>query len=183
MYKLPNLPYKYDALEPHISSKQLQIHYQKHHQAYVDGSNKILEENFDPKKFAFQVGGNKLHSLFWQNLSPKAEKKPADQLLSTIEKDFESFDNFKEKFSALAMSVEGAGWATLVYDKEINKLILMQIEKHNVNIYPTLETLLVLDMFEHAYYIDYKNDKGKYIEAFWNIVNWKKVEKRFSSLV
>jgi len=87
-------------------------------------------------------------------------------------------DGLQEKFNKAALSVEGSGWAALAYDKEIDRTLIMQIEKHNVNIYPALEILMVLDMFEHAYYIDYKNEKGKYIDAFWNIVNWEEANKR-----
>ena len=179
-YTLPVLNYGYKDLEPHISEEQLKIHHQKHHQAYVDGANNILTDinNADLKKLAFQIGGYKLHSLFWNNLAPAGARKPAGKLAEYIEKDFGGFDNFKEKFNKAALSVEGSGWAVLAYDKEIDRTLIMQIEKHNVNIYPALEILMVLDMFEHAYYIDYKNEKGKYIDAFWNIVNWEEANKR-----
>ena len=130
------------------------------------------------KKLSFQIGGYKLHSLFWENLKPKGGEEPEGKLAEQIKKDFSSFEIFKEEFNKTALSVEGSGWATLVYDKEIGRLLIMQIEKHNLNIYPTVSILMVLDMFEHAYYIDYKNEKGKYIDAFWNLVNWDKVNER-----
>lgn len=180
-YQLPNLPYGYNSLEPYISEEQLKIHHQKHHQAYVDGANKILKDmdNADLKKLAFQIGGYKLHSLFWNNLVPNSGREPLGKLAEYISKDFNGFEKFKEAFNKTALSVEGSGWAVLAYDKEIDRLLIMQIEKHNVNVYPTLEILLVLDMFEHAYYLDYKNEKTKYIDAFWNIINWEEVNKRF----
>ena len=180
LYQLPELPYGYKDLEPHISEEQLRIHYQKHHQSYVDGANKILEDisNADFKKLAFQIGGYKLHGLFWENLTPDGGGQPAGKLAEYIEKDFGSFENFKENFNKTALSVEGSGWVALVYDGETGRLLIMQIEKHNINIYPTLKILLVLDMFEHAYYIDYKNEKGKYVQAFWPLVNWDEVSGR-----
>ncbi|MEE8131920.1 MAG: superoxide dismutase [Candidatus Paceibacterota bacterium] len=180
LYKLPDLSYGYKDLEPYMSEEQLKIHHQKHHQAYVNGINKILEDigNADLNKLAFQIGGHKLHTLFWGNLSPNGGGEPKEKLVEYIRKDFGSFDNFKDQFSKAAMSVEGSGWAALVHDKETDILLIMQIEKHNVNIYPTLDILLVLDMFEHAYYIDYKNEKAKYVDAFWSLVNWGEVNKR-----
>lgn len=183
-YSLPKLPYDYKDLEPYISEEQLKIHHQKHHQAYVDGSNNILEEVSVSglKKLSFQIGGYKLHTLFWENLKPNGDEKPEGSLLEHIEKDFGGFENFKEQFSKTALAVEGSGWACLVFDKEINKLLIMQIEKHNLNVYPTLEILMVLDMFEHAYYIDYKNEKNKYIDAFWSIINWEEVNKRLGNI-
>jgi len=179
-YRLPELSYSYNELEPYVSEEQLRIHHQKHHQAYVDGVNKILEDTSgaDLKKLAFQIGGYKLHSLFWENLKPNGGGEPEGKLAEYIEKDFGGFENFKEEFTKIALSVEGSGWATLVYDKEIDRLLIMQIEKHNINIYPTFEILLVLDMFEHAYYIDYKNEKAKYVDAFWSLVNWGEANKR-----
>lgn len=180
-YQLPELSYGYKDLCPHLSEYQLKIHHQKHHQAYVDGANKILVDlkNADLKKLAFQIGGHKLHSLFWKNLSPDGGGEPSGKLGEYIKKTYNDFDIFKENFTKTAMAVEGAGWVALVYDEEIDEVVIMQIEKHNTNIYPTLKILLILDMFEHAYYIDYKNEKDKYIGAFWSLVNWEEVIKRF----
>jgi len=179
-YKLPELSYGYNELEPYISEEQLKIHHQKHHQAYVNGANKILEDtdSVDLKKLAFQIGGHKLHSLFWGNLEPNGGGEPTGKIAEYIETDFDGFENFKEVFNKTALSVEGSGWAVLAHDKEIERLLIMQIEKHNMNIYPTVEILMVLDMFEHAYYIDYKNEKTKYVDAFWSLVNWGEVNKR-----
>lgn len=193
-YNLPQLPYGYKDLEPYISEKQLQIHHQKHHQAYVTASNAILEKlakardkNTDLdikstlKELSFNLGGHILHSLFWFNLKPagKTPNKPEESLLDAIIRDFCSFERFKKEFTQAAASVEGSGWAALVFDIEIKKLLIMQIEKHNTNIYPGAEILMVLDVFEHAYYLDYKNERSKYVEAFWNIVNWAEVNERY----
>ena len=193
-YSLPELPYKYGALVPFISEKQLRIHHQKHHAGYVAGINasfeklkKAREKNIDLdmksvlKNQSFHLGGYLLHSLFWNNLTPTNDEKgkPNGNILLAINNEFGSFERFQKEFTQTALSVEGSGWAALAYCKCTNRPILMQIEKHNVNVYPSFKILLVLDVWEHAYYIDYKNDREKYIEAFWKVVNWKKVNERF----
>lgn len=194
-YTLPKLPYAYTDLEPFISSEQLITHHQKHHASYVDGANKVFEklENFKEgridldmkaisKELSFYMGGHKLHSLFWNNMAPANAKEIPSEILKTIEKEFGSFERFKKEFTQAAISIEGSGWMALVYDKNTNRLLLMQIEKHNLNIYPDFDILLVLDLWEHAYYIDYKNERNKFIEAFFNIINWEEVTKRFNSI-
>lgn len=194
-YTLPKLPYAYTDLEPFISSEQLIIHHKKHHASYIDGANKIFEklENFKEgridldmkaisKELSFYMGGHKLHSLFWNNMAPANIKEIPSEVLKAIEKEFVSFERFKKEFTQAAISIEGSGWMALVYDKNTNRLLLMQIEKHNLNIYPDFNILLVLDLWEHAYYIDYKNEKNKFIEAFFNIINWEEVAKRFNSI-
>lgn len=193
IYSLPDLPYDYMALEPYISEEQLKIHHQKHHQAYVNGANAIFEklekarkENYDLdikatlKELSFNIGGHVLHSLFWENLSPAKNSgdKPNGKIAEIIKEEFGSFERFKSEFTKAGQSVEGSGWAALTLDKKTGRPIIMQIEKHNANIYPAFPVLLILDVFEHAYYLDYKNDRAKFIEAFWNIVNWQEVNKR-----
>jgi Fe-Mn family superoxide dismutase len=193
LYVLPKLPYDYGDLQPYMSKEQLTIHHGKHHQAYVNGANAILQK-FDKsrkestdldvkailKELSFNIGGNLLHSLFWNNLAPpkKAGGKPDGVLEEAIDKEFGSFDRFKKEFSQAASSVEGSGWAALTICKQTKRPLIMQVEKHNTNVYPGFHILMVLDVFEHAYYIDYKNDRAKYVEAFWNIVNWSKVKER-----
>ena len=194
LYVLPKLPYDYADLQPYMSKEQLTIHHDKHHQAYVNGANAILQrldkarkEGTDLdvkstlKELSFNIGGNLLHSLFWNNLAPpkKAAGKPAGALGEAIDKEFGNFDRFKKEFSQAASSVEGSGWAALTICKQTKRPIIMQIEKHNTNVYPGFHILMVLDVFEHAYYIDYKNDRGKYVEAFWSLVNWSKANERF----
>lgn len=192
-YTLPKLPYDYKDLEPHISEEQLKIHHQKHHQGYVNNSNKILEQletarkqgtDIDMKStlknLSFNIGGHMLHSLFWPNLTSKSTK-PSNTLAKAINANFGSLERFKKEFSQAANSVEGSGWAALTTDKQTKKLVIAQIEKHNVNLYPNFEILLVLDVWEHAYYLDYKNARTKFVEAFWNIVNWNEVNKRFEA--
>jgi Fe-Mn family superoxide dismutase len=197
-YILPQLPYGYKDLEPYMSEEQLRIHHSKHHQAYVNGANAIFQkidksrkENADIdikstlKELSFNIGGHLLHSLFWENLaSPsKGGGKPGGTLGDIIEKEFGSFERFQKEFSQAALSVEGSGWAALTFCIQTGRPIIMQIEKHNMNIYPTFQILMVLDVFEHAYYIDYKNERAKFIEAFWKIVNWEKVNERLEEVL
>ena len=197
-YVLPKLPYKYKDLEPYISEEQLKIHHEKHHQGYVNGANAIFEklekarkEGIDLdikstlKALSFNVGGHILHSLFWPNLAPsgKGGGEPRGVLSSVIEKEFGSFERFKKEFTEAAVSVEGSGWAALTFCRQTNRPIIMQIEKHNTNIYPIFRILMVLDVWEHAYYLDYKNARAKFVDAFWNTVNWDEVNKRLEELL
>jgi Fe-Mn family superoxide dismutase len=193
LYALPKLPYDYGDLQPYMSKEQLTLHHDKHHQGYVNGANAILQKldkarkegaDLDAKstlkELSFNIGGNLLHSLFWNNLAPpkKAGGKPGGALGDALDKEFGSFDRFKKEFTQAAQSVEGSGWAVLTIDKQTKRPIIMQVEKHNTNVYPGFHILMVLDVWEHAYYIDYKNDRAKYIEAFWNIINWNKPNER-----
>jgi len=196
-YVLPKLPYGYKDLAPHISEEQLRIHYEKHHQAYVNGANAILQkldkarkEGTDLdikstlKELSFNIGGHLLHSLFWGNLTPASKSGgPGKVLNDAIEKEFGSFERFVKEFTQAAVSVEGSGWATLTFCRQTKRPLIMQIEKHNTNVYPTFRILMVLDVFEHAYYIDYKNERAKFVSAFWNIVNWDEVTKRFEQVL
>ena len=197
-YVLPQLPYGFKDLEPYVSEEQLKIHHDKHHQGYVDGANAILEklqkarrEGIDLdvkstlKALSFNIGGHMLHSLFWPSLAPsgKGGGKPGGVLGNAIDKEFGSFERFKKEFSQAAVSVEGSGWATLTFCRQTNRPIIMQIEKHNTNIYPMFRILMVLDVWEHAYYIDYKNARAKFVDAYWNIVNWKNINKRLEELL
>ena len=202
-FTLPKLPYDYNALAPYISEEQLKLHHDKHHQAYVNGANKLLA-NIDEamktdtqldywisfgyvkalaKELAFNIGGHMLHTTFWENLAPSGKGgggQPGGAIADSINKEFGSFDAFKKMFSAAATSTEGSGWAALAMHPCIGRPIIMQIEKHNVNVIPNFQILMALDVWEHAYYVDYKNDRAKFVEAFWNIVNWDKVNKNLS---
>jgi Fe-Mn family superoxide dismutase len=192
------LSYGYKDLEPYISQQQLQIHHEKHHQAYVTGANAILErldqarrEKADLdmkatlKELSFHIGGHVLHTFFWGNLAPPGQSsaKPEKILATAIDKEFGSFDQFKKEFTQAAVSVEGSGWAVLSFCRLTNRPIIMQIEKHNVNVYPMFTILMVLDLWEHAYYLDYKNLRAKFVESFWNIVGWDEVRRRFEQLL
>ncbi|MGQ9545746.1 MAG: superoxide dismutase [Dehalococcoidia bacterium] len=197
-YVLPKLPYGYGELQPHISQEQLTIHHQKHHQAYVNGANAILERldkarkegsDFDAKatwkELSFHIGGHLLHSLFWANLAPsgKGGGKPTGILGTALENEFGSFERFKKEFSLTATSVEGSGWAALTFCRQTSRPLIMQIEKHNTNVYPMFAILMVIDVWEHAYYLDYKNERAKFVDAFWNIVNWDEVNKRLERIL
>ena len=198
LYSLPPLPYAYNALEPFISEAQLRLHHDKHHAAYVNGANAILERlekarqtgtdvdmKATLKELSFQAGGHVLHSLFWQNLAQaaKAGKEPVGALADVLKNEFGSFERFKKEFSAAAASTEGSGWAALAWCGMTGRPLIMQIEKHNVNVYHMFRILMVLDVWEHAYYLDYKNERPKFVEAFWNIVNWDEVNKRLVAII
>ena len=194
-YTLPHLPYGYKALAPFISEVQLTLHHQKHHQAYVTGANSILEkldkarkENADLdmkallKELSFHLGGFRLHTLFWENLAPAGVGGggiPKGALAAAINEEFGTFERFKKEFTQTASSVEGSGWAVLTYCMNTGRLMMMQVEKHNVNLIPGYRILMALDLWEHAYYLDYKNDRAKFIDAFWHLVNWDAVDARF----
>lgn len=198
MYALPTLPYDYKALVPFLSEEQLKIHHDKHHKAYVDKANEVLgkleiarregteiDVKAVSKNLSFQAAGALLHSLFWKNLAPKdqTQTEPTKIIGDEITKEFSSFERFRKEFTDCAINCEGSGWATLAYDRQTNHLVIMQIEKHNINIIPGLDLLLVLDVWEHAYYLDYKNERPKYVEAFWQNVNWQEVEIRLGKAI
>ena len=198
-YVLPKLAYGYKDLEPYMSEQQLTIHHQKHHQAYVNGANAILEKldkarkdgvDLDVKatlkELSWNIGGHLLHSLFWGNLAPAGKDgggKPSGVLGDAIDKEFGGSERFKKEFTQAAASVEGSGWAALTLCRQTRRPIIMQVEKHNMNVYPMFRILMVIDVFEHAYYIDYKNDRAKFIEVFWNIVNWNEINKRLEESI
>jgi Fe-Mn family superoxide dismutase len=192
-YTLPQLPYDYNALEPHISEQIMRLHHDKHHAAYVNGANAALEKlekaragqmQIDVRAvlrdFSFNVDGHKLHSIFWPNMAPqgKGGGAPGDKLADKINQDFGGFDKFKPQFSDAAKTVEGSGWALLLYDRETDQLVITQIEKQNFMHLAEMPILLGLDVWEHAYYAQYLNDRAKYVDAWWNVVNWGDVAKR-----
>jgi len=192
-YALPELPYKYNALEPVISEQIMTLHHQKHHQAYVTGANAALErldkarrgENAENvrgilRDLSFNLSGHKLHAVFWPNMaSPgKGGGKPGGTIADHINRDFGSFDSFKKQFSDAAKNVEGSGWAVLTHDHETNSLLIYQVEKQNFMHPPSMPMLLTLDVWEHAYYLKYLNDRAAYVDAWWNVANWDDAEKR-----
>jgi Fe-Mn family superoxide dismutase len=164
----------------------------------VNGANALFEKfdkarkektDFDikatAKELSFHLGGYRLHNLFWQNLAPSGKGGggvPTGDLAKVIDGEFGGFDRFKKEFSAAATSVEGSGWAALSYCRETGRPLIMQVEKHNMNGFPGYPILMVLDVWEHAYYLDYRNDRAKCVEAFWNIVNWDEAGKRFAAV-
>jgi superoxide dismutase, Fe-Mn family len=192
-YVLPELPYAYNALEPYISEEQLRLHHDKHHKVYVKDANELLEKLVEARKedkdseikpiakgLSFNIGGHVLHSLFWENLRPAGKEKsePKGKIKEIIDNEFGSFKRFTTELTKAATTCEGSGWAALSFCSMLKRPIIMQIEKHNQFINPAFNILLVLDVWEHAYYLDYKNERPKFVEAFWNIVNWDVVDSR-----
>lgn len=193
-YKLPDLSYDYSALEPHISARIMELHHSKHHQAYVTGANAALDamaearanNNFGnlpklQKDLAFNLGGHVNHSIFWQNLSPQGGEV-SGELSAAIDEYFGSFEGFKNHFTAAAIGIQGSGWAYLAWDALGNRLVIGQLYDQQGNIAMGNIPLLMLDMWEHAFYLDYQNVKADYVKAFWNIINWDDVARRFGSV-
>lgn len=195
VYELPDLPYDYDALEPHISGEIMRLHHDKHHQTYVDGANAALEglekareEGCDQntiralsKNLAFNLGGHTNHSIFWKNLSPNGGGEPTGELAQAINRDFGSFEKFKDNFTNAALSLQGSGWAVLGYDHVAGRLVVEQMTDQQGNLSINLTPLLLLDMWEHAFYLQYKNVKADYVKAVWNVFNWEDVAERFAA--
>lgn len=192
VYTLPDLPYDYGALEPHYSAQVLELHHDKHHAAYVKGANATLEKlaaargkgDYDAivgleKSLAFNVSGHVLHSLFWKNLSPDGGDKPEGELAAAIDESFGSFEDFKSQLAAATTSVQGSGWGTMSWEPLGKRLIIDQVYDHQGNVGNGSAPIFVLDAWEHAYYLQYKNVKADYVEALWNIVNWADVAARF----
>ncbi len=193
-YTLPDLPYDYAALEPHISGRIMQLHHDKHHATYVAGANTALEKlaaaresgNFDAinlyeKNLAFNLGGHVNHSVFWQNLSPEGGDKPTGELAAAIDDFFGSFDAFVGHFTAAATSIQGSGWAVLSWDAVSRRLLIQQMYDQQNNVAQGTVPVLQLDMWEHAFYLDYQNVKPDYVKAFWNIANWADAAQRFET--
>ena len=188
--ELPPLPYSYNALEPVISEEIMRLHHDKHHLSYVKGANTAMEKLAKFRKgddsinlrevlrdLSFHMNGHVLHSLFWKAMRPPEEgNRPTGALLEAIEGTFGSFEAFVREFSASAKKVEGVGWGLLVKDEEGN-LYVLNIEKHNLMHIAGFKPILALDVWEHAYYLQYKNDRGRYVDSWWSVVNWDYVEK------
>ena len=194
VYELPDLPYAYDALEPHISAEIMTLHHDKHHATYVAGANAALEAleaerngeaNPDrlralSKNLAFNLGGHTNHSIFWKNMAPNAGGNPTSAIAEAIDRDFGSFEGFKKQFSAVANGLQGSGWAVAGYDHIAGRLIIQQMTDQQGNISVDFTPVLMLDMWEHAFYLQYKNVKADYVQAWWNVVNWDDVNERYA---
>jgi len=197
-FTLPALPYAPAALEPHIDALTMQIHHDKHHQAYVDNlnkavagtphENKSLEELVSiagtlPVPIRNNGGGHWNHSFFWQILSPNAGGKPTGKLAASLDADFGSFDTFKEKFAAAGMGRFGSGWAWLV--EQDGKLLISSTSNQDNPLMDVAEVkgtpILGVDVWEHAYYLKYQNRRAEYLAAFWQVVNWQEVNKRYEA--
>lgn len=200
MYKLPKLPYSYDSLEPHIDAKTMEIHHSKHHAGYVNKLNAALEghKELQDKKIEDILadiaivqedirqavinngGGHANHTLFWEILSPDGGGEPTGALANVINEQFGSFEGFKKDFSEAAATRFGSGWAWLVID-EVGKLSVMSTANQDSPLMESLTPLLALDVWEHAYYLNYQNKRPDYIEAFWNVINWDQVAENYKS--
>jgi Fe-Mn family superoxide dismutase len=197
-YKLPELPYDFSALEPVISGEIMQLHYSKHHGGYVTNLNTALEKLFEAQQkgdiaavtaglqaIKFNGGGHINHSLFWTNLAPINKgggESPKGALLHEIQKEFGSLEKFIEKFSAMTVAIQGSGWGWLGYDKSLNRLVLSTCANQDPLSTLGYVPLLGIDVWEHAYYLQYKNVRAEYVKNIWKVVHWRNVEERFERL-
>ena len=195
-YELPDLDYDYGALAPHISGQINELHHTKHHATYVKGANDTLDKLAEARDkgdfggivglettLAFNLAGHANHVVWWKILSPEGGDKPTGELASAIDDAFGSFDKFQAQFNAVATTIQGNGWAALSWDPVGKTLITQQLRDHHNNlILPTVPILLV-DVWEHAFYLDYKNVKADYVKALWNVYNWAEISKRFDNAV
>jgi len=192
-YTLPDLAYDYSALEPHYEARTLELHHDTHHAAYVSGANTAAEQlaearardDFDhlvelEQALAFNLSGHVLHSLFWQNLSPEGGDKPTGALASAVDSQFGSFDPLRAQMSASITTLQGSGWAALVWEPLAGQLQVAQVRDHQHNLLAGSTPLLVIDGWEHAFYLQYGPSKADYVEAIWNVIDWVDVEARFT---
>ena len=194
VYTLPELPYDYAALEPHISAKIMELHHDKHHKTYVDGANTALEQlaaardagEFGAitkleKDLAFHLGGHTNHTIFWNNLSGDGGGEPEGELSAAIAEFFGDHAKFQAHFTANATAIQGSGWSVLAWDSIAERLNIFQLFDQQGNVPVGTQPILMLDMWEHAFYLDYLNVKADYVKAFWNIVNWQDAQARFEA--
>lgn len=192
-YVLPDLDYDYGALEPHISGQINEIHHSKHHATYVKGLNEAIAKLdeararndhaaifLNEKNLSFHLGGHVNHSIWWKNLSPNGGDKPTGDLAAAIDGQFGSFDKFRAQCTAAANGLQGSGWAVLGYEPLGQRLLTFQLYDQQANTPLGIVPLLQVDMWEHAYYLQYKNVKADYVKGFWNVVNWEDVQIRFA---
>ena len=193
-HTLPELPYRYNALEPAVNAQIMEIHHSKHHATYVNNLNAVEEKLKAAaaqddisgalslhRDLQFNGGGHINHSIFWQNLSPNGGGKPTGELLKAIESQFSSFDSFKEKMSAATISVQGSGWGWLGLNPAAKKLVIAKCPNQNpLQATTGLVPLLGIDVWEHAYYLQYKNVRPDYVKAIWDVINWEDVSARYS---
>lgn len=192
VYELPPLAYDHGALAPAISGEIIELHHGKHHAAYVAGANAALEQLDEAratgsyativgleKALAFNLSGHVLHSIYWTNLSPDGGGEPEGPLAEAIDRDFGGFDRFRAHMTAVTTTVQGSGWGALSFDGLSRRLVVEQIQDHQANHSPSTTPLLVFDIWEHAFYLQYRNVKADYVTALWTVVNWANVADRF----
>jgi Fe-Mn family superoxide dismutase len=193
-YVLPDLRYDYSALEPHIDGKLLELHHSKHHAAYVKNANETLEKLDEArgqgdfsrigafeKALAFNLSGHVLHSIFWRNLTPRAGGRPSGALADAIQADFGGFDKLKAQLTNVASTIMGSGWAALVFEPMARRLLTCQIYDHQSNLAQGGLPLMVIDAWEHAYYLQYHNQKTAFFDAVWNLWDWDDVAGRYEA--
>jgi len=193
-YVLPDLDYDVGALEPHVSGKIMELHHGKHHKAYVDKANETLEKLEEArgqrdfsrlvgleKALAFNLSGHVLHSIFWKNLTPDGGDAPSGELGRFIARDFGSFESFKEQLTEVAATIMGSGWAALVWEPMAHRLLTCQIYDHQSNLSQGGIALMVIDAWEHAYYLQYRNDKAAFFKSLWKVWNWDDIAARFEA--
>jgi Fe-Mn family superoxide dismutase len=189
-YTLPDLPYDYAALEPHMSARQLELHHDKHHAAYVKGANETLDRLADAETWqvpgleqslAFNIGGHLLHSTFWECLTPNGGGAPVGDLGATIDAEFGGFDGFKERFTEALTTIQGSGWAILGWEPLAQRLMIMQVKDHHGSHVVASRPVIVADGWEHAFYLDYQNEKAKWAAAYFEMVDWAAADQRFGA--
>lgn len=193
-YRLPDLPYAYDALEPAVSERIMELHHSAHHQGYVDGTNDALErlealreaDDFEEVKRAkrdlsFNLSGHINHSIFWQNMDPAGGGDPDGEFCRRLIEEFGSVKRFHEEFTEAAAAVESNGWAMLFYEPVADRLLVEQVESQNRLAHQDSTPLLTLDVWEHAYYLQYEHDRGAYVDTWWSIVDWDDVAARYDA--
>jgi superoxide dismutase, Fe-Mn family len=192
-YELPDLPYDYAALEPHYSARTLELHHGTHHAGYVKGLNSALEklaaarESGDlgamvgmEKTLAFNLSGHVMHTLFWRNLAPDADDRPEGELAAAIDENFGSFEAFRAHMTEAVVTVQGSGWGSLSWEPIGERLFIEQVDDHQGNVGQSGVNLLVIDAWEHAYYLQYESRRPEYVEAIWNVIDWSDVAARFT---
>ena len=194
-FVLPDLRYDYGALEPHVSGQIMQLHHDQHHRAYVDGANRALDELAQARgrrdfariaslerALAFHLSGHVLHSIFWRNLTPDGGGEPKGELGRAVERDFGGYEALRLQLVQAAMTIMGSGWAALAWDPVGRRLITTQIHDHQSEVTQGGLPLLVIDAWEHAYYLQYHSDKKRFFEALWEVFDWKDVAARFQAV-
>ena len=190
-YTLPALPYSYDALAPHLSAETMQLHHDKHHAAYVKGANETVERLASAESWqipgleralAFNVSGHALHSLLWESMSPEMEQQPAGRLAEAIDQAFGSMDKYCERFTDALTTIQGSGWALLVWEPIAAELQIVQVQNHDGAMLLGSSPILAADGWEHAYYVDYRNDKASWAKNFTHMTDWKAAAARFDAV-
>ena len=193
-YSLPDLSYDYSALEPRISGNIMELHHGKHHAAYVKNANTVLDQLDEARQkedfarlaaleraLAFNLSGHILHSIFWRNMTPKGGGQPQGDFANALEKDFGGFQRFRKQLTEVASTIMGSGWAALVWEPTGQRLLITQIYDHQSNLAQAGVPLMVVDAWEHAYYLQYQNRKAEFFEALWTLWNWRDIAARYAS--